>query len=105
MSRANTGTQSVRIEGAGQSVDYVEHYCSAQVKNLQLRIRVHVDSYAQQSFGIVEMMTAAGWREVATIRGEALKTDSHVTLQKSLKIPASFAADRDRLLELAIEVL
>ena len=108
--RKAPGTQSVRIEGSGQHVDYTEHYVLPREGFAKephvLRVHVHVDSYADQAYGTVERWDSAQWREVVRVRGVSLLTDLKIGYGPAARrTPGAFLGDRDRLLALAKEVL
>jgi len=98
-------TESSRVEGSGQFVDYIEHV-TYYVKRVvhKLRVTVHCGGYASQSWGKVERWDGKLWREVATISGPALSVDSKIGYSSRVDA-ASFRTDRNRLVELAEEVL
>lgn len=117
-------TKSVRTEGRDQFVNYTEHLhgfgSPLQQERFKegagkfapdhvLRLRIVVGGYASQSYGVIERWNGIQWREVATIKGEALAVDLHVGYRfKELSESAracKFSVDRDTLLKLALEVL
>lgn len=105
----NVNSSNARVEGSGQTVDFIEH-STAYVgrKKHTLRVLVHVDSHAFQAWGRVERWDGKRWYEVAAIRGEALRTDLKIGYVRDLTDAArvhAFKTDRDRLVELAEEVL
>lgn len=111
MAQTTAGTQSVRIEGRQQFVTYTEHY--RYVNNAMtiketvhtLRVVVRLGGYADQSWGMVERWNGNAWEEIVTIAGSALQTDLHVGYKSHGPVNGDFAADRDRLLQLAKEIL
>jgi hypothetical protein len=94
-------TKSARTEGTGQFVSYIEH---ASYKKQVVRITVRLGGYASQSWGVVERWDGAEWREVVTVKGEALLVDPNAGYKRQALLPL-FAADRARLVQLATEVL
>jgi len=105
-------TKSARVEGKGQTCDYVEQLSADYRSHVRggkinvLRIRIHVDTYADQAWGTVERWSGSAWSRIADVRGDALRTDLTLGYAKiEERIPAAFKADRDALLRLAEEVL
>jgi hypothetical protein len=95
---------SVRIEGKGQTVDYIEHgVLWVGRRKHTIRIRVHDDSHAPQAYGLVERWDGNKWSEVARMRGDALAVEHGI----GYRTPKAehFRADRNRLFQLAEEVL
>lgn len=99
---ANTG--SVRVEGRGQRVDYVEH---VKFTSHTLRIRLHDDMYEDQAYAIVERWDGSKWHEVVAVRGAAMKIEHGVGYRtlSDAELIRLFRPDRDKLFALAQEVL
>ena len=102
--------QSIRIEGNGQVVEYIEHLTlfAAHMKRHTLRVTVHNDHYAAQSYGTVERWDGKKWAEVATTRTLTMPLGICYIFGKTAAYDAkleAFRPDRDRLVVLAEEVL
>lgn len=98
-----TGTP--RIEREDQSVNYIEHLATG---THTLRVRIHSNAYAAQSWGKVERWDGTRWHEVVATSGESLlvgRTTKLYVMPRHDITPTLFAADRARLLSLAGEVL
>lgn len=93
-------TISVRIEGKGQFVDYIEHTSRG---NDKFRVRIVLGGYKNQSFATLERWDGNEWKQVVYTRGEALHIDCNAGYRK-LSF-SDFAADRAVLVSLANEVL
>lgn len=100
-----TRTESKRIEGKGQFVDYIEHVMlqGFRGKAHTLRVKIHLGGSASQSEGRVERHDGVKWHEVATISGPALSVDPKAGY--GILTESTFRPDRDRLVKLAEEVL
>lgn len=103
-----TTSRSIRIEGHGQTVDYIEHAEALNNNSHIIRIRIHSDTYAEQAYGEVEAHDGARWNEVCRVRGCALRLDAKAIGYKTMtegERRSAFKADRDYLVKLAAEVL
>lgn len=98
-------TKSIRIEGSGQTVDYIQHLTDPKTTKTMIRVRIHVDTYPSQAWGRVDRWTGDDWKAVASVRGDALKTDLHIGYQPTKPTVKDFLADVTTLLTLAGEVL
>src|SRR6185295_16341489 len=100
-------TDSVRVEGSGQFVDYIEHVRMLNQKPHKLRITVHTGGNRDQSGGSVERWDGAQWQGVARIGGAAPEVDPQVGYtfngQGDDFKARLFKTDRDRLIDLAEE--
>lgn len=95
---------SVRVEGKGQFVRYVEHLAGAKTSKDRFRITISLGGSRDQSWGRIERWDGAEWREVASIGGPALATDPKAGYGPALGA-GTFKADRDRLVALAEEII
>ena len=107
-----TSTQSQRVEGAGQTVDYTEHLTlqiTGKSKRHTLRVIVHSDTYADQAWGRIDRHDGTKWHEVASVKGCSLQVDRQAVGYKRDLTPNDrirmFKADRDALVAFAEEVL
>jgi len=107
-----TITASQRVEGKGQTCDYIEHLQfddrggKPNGKLHMLRVRVHLDTVPAQAWGKVERWTGSTWATVADVRGDALTTSLSLDYERTAsRVPEAFKADRDQLIRLAEEVL
>lgn len=104
---------SKRVEGKGQTVDYIEHGWMQTNGTLRanrgrhtLRVRIHADTYAFQSYGVVERWDGKQWHEVARVRGEALMVEDRIGYKDGAgERELAFRADATYLRQLAEEVL
>lgn len=102
----DTTVLSVRVEGHGQTVDYIEHVDINHGLDT-LRICIHDDSHADQAWARVDRWSGVEWLEVVSQRGDALKIEHGIGYRKldSLQLAAAFEADRNNLFKLALEVV
>lgn len=103
-----TRSESKRVEGKGQTVDYTEHVIlqGFRGKPHTLRVLIHVDSYVDQAWGRVERHDGTKWHEVASVKGCSLKIDLKIGYARQSSVPVeAFQADRNFLIALAEEVL
>lgn len=103
-------TLSRRVEGGGQTVDYIEHIELGRVMRdgvteHKCRIKVHDDSHASQAFAMLERWNGSEWREVVSVRGDAMRTEHGIGYRMKDGDPKPFQRDRDRLIDLAMEIL
>lgn len=95
-----------RIEGRGQTVDYIEHLLhNKSGYDNTLRIHIHDDSHARQAWAHVERWDGTRWHEVVTMNGEAFALEHGIGYRVHEPAAHDFKTDRDRLLALALEVL
>ena len=103
---SNTQEKSVRVSINRNVVDftaYVHVWTEGDKETRQsIRVRIHVDGYVDQSYGVVERWSGERWTEVATIKGAALNVDLNLS---SRATEAAFNLDYRRLMALASEVL
>lgn len=103
-----------RVEREDQSVNYIEiadaggtAFESGHVLH-RLRITIHSNAYTNQSWAKVERWDGTQWHEVVAMSGASLIVGCHqkLYLLRTADLRTSlFAADRERLLVLAGDVL
>ena len=106
---------SVRLESVNiQTTEYIEHLVLDGVHTL--RLTVHWDSYADQSWGRIARWNGDQWHVVAAINGPALNVNAKRADGSRVWIytgrgdlgkfqVAAFQGDRQHLIALAKEVL
>jgi hypothetical protein len=109
MIRTTTSSQSTRVEGLGQTMDYTEHVTMrTEDGRHKLRVLIHLDTYTEQAWARIERWDGTKWHAIASMRGSSLKTPLNLGYVRDLQ-PAEkvtkFKTDRDTLLKLAEEVL
>jgi hypothetical protein len=100
-------SKSVRVSGKGQTVNFVESlwYQDSTDAVHVLRVKIHNDSYRDQSWGKVERWDGTQWHEVASINGAEFSMELGIGYKPRTITAADFWQDRDHLLQLAQEVL
>jgi hypothetical protein len=107
---AKKGSDGPRVERSGQSVVYV-YVIRCDVKDdgtrHTVRLTIHANAYASQSWAKAERWDGTQWHEVATIRGAALRVEDglYARTDDYALDARRFSADVQTLLLLVEEVL
>lgn len=104
----NRGRQSLELVEVS-TLDWVDTGEAENSVAPRLRVRIVSDSYDFQSYAICEIWGGIGWSEISNIHYSQMKTKTKLYYEVK-EVDAiihfrCFEADRDRLIDLALEIL